>query len=100
MINTVNLIATEVSLACKKEIVVIIDDLDKLDLAAIKSIFQDNIKVLLQPNFCVVYTLPIATIRDGVLKRHIETETNNSIFVMPVLKVYPKGESHKDESQP
>jgi DNA polymerase III delta prime subunit len=100
LINTVNLIAMEVSLACKKEIVVIIDDLDKLDLAAIKSIFQDNIKVLLQPNFFVVYTLPIATIRDGVLKRHIETETNNSIFVMPVLKVYPKGESHKDESQP
>ena len=100
LINTVNLIATEVSLACKKEIVVIIDDLDKLDLAAIKSIFQDNIKVLLQPNFFIVYTLPIATIRDGVLKRHIETETNNSIFVMPVLKVYPKGESHKDESQP
>jgi len=100
LINTVNLIAMEVSLVCKKEIVVIIDDLDKLDLAAIKSIFQDNIKVLLQPNFFIVYTLPIATIRDGVLKRHIETETNNSIFVMPVLKVYPKGESHKDESQP
>ena len=100
LINTVNLIATEVSLACNKEIVVIIDDLDKLDLAAIKSIFQGNIKVLLQPNFFVVYTLPIATIRDGVLKRHIETETNNSIFVMPVLKVYPKGESHKDKSEP
>ena len=100
LIDTLNLIATEVSLACKKDIVVIIDDLDKLDLAAIESIFLKNIKALLQPNFFVIYTIPIATIRDGVLKRHIEDETSNPIFVMPVLKVYPKGESHKNEAQP
>jgi hypothetical protein len=100
LIDTLNLIATEVSLACKKEILVIIDDLDKLDLEAIESIFLKNIKALLQPNFFVIYTIPIAIIRDGVLKKHIEDETSNPIFVMPVLKVYPKGESHKDESQP
>ncbi|WP_353931781.1 P-loop NTPase fold protein [Okeanomitos corallinicola TIOX110] len=100
LIDTLNLIATEVSLACKKDIVVIIDDLDKLDLEAIEKIFKKNIKALLQPNFFVIYTIPIATIRDGVLKKHIEDETSNRIFVMPVLKTYRKGESHKDNTQP
>jgi predicted ATPase len=33
LINTLNLIATEIKLACSQEIVVIIDDLDKLDLS-------------------------------------------------------------------
>jgi len=100
LIDTLNLIATEISLACKKQIVVIIDDLDKLDLDAIEKIFLKNIKALLQPNFFVIYTLPIATIRDGVLKKHIEDETSNRIFVMPVLKIYRKGESHQENTQP
>ncbi|HLO87754.1 MAG TPA: AAA family ATPase [Nostocaceae cyanobacterium] len=100
LIDTLNLIAIEISLACKKEIVVIIDDLDKLDLELVEKIFQKNIKALLQPNFIVIYTIPIAIIRDGVLKKHIEEETSNQIFVMPVLKIYPKGESHKDHPQP
>ncbi|MFM6321112.1 MAG: ATP-binding protein [Microcystis panniformis] len=100
LIDTLNLIATEVSLTCKKQILVIIDDLDKLDLATIKTIFLDNIKALLQPSFFVIYTIPIATIRDGVLRKHIEDETSSPIFVMPVLKVYPKGESHQDQATP
>ncbi|MBS9388157.1 MAG: AAA family ATPase [Dolichospermum sp. WA123] len=100
LIDTLNLIATEVSLACKKEIVVIIDDLDKLSLAIVKQIFQDNIKVLLQPNFFIIYTIPIPTIRDGVLKKYIESETGNPIFVMPVLEIYCKGESHQEGATP
>lgn len=100
LIDTLNLIATEVSLACKKQIVVIIDDLDKLGLEPVEKIFFKNLKPLLQPNFFVIYTIPIAIIRDGVLKRHIENETSNRIFVMPVLKIYRKGESHQENAQP
>jgi nucleoside-triphosphatase THEP1 len=99
LINTLNLIATEIKLACSQEIVVIIDDLDKLDLSKIEEIFKNNVKALLEPNFIVIYTIPIATIRDGVLKKHIEDETSNRIFVMPVLKIYAKGESHQPEPE-
>ncbi|MGB5594997.1 MAG: P-loop NTPase fold protein [Crocosphaera sp.] len=98
LINTLNLIATEIKLACKQEIVVIIDDLDKLDLSKIEEIFKNNVKALLEPKFIVIYTIPIATIRDGVLKKHIEDETSNRIFVMPVLKLYSKGDSHQANS--
>ncbi|MGL5034949.1 MAG: AAA family ATPase, partial [Microcystaceae cyanobacterium] len=67
---------------------VIIDDLDKLDLSKIEETFKNNVKALLEPNFIVIYTILIATIRDGVLKKHIEDEISNRIFVMPVLKIY------------
>ncbi|MGK7940456.1 MAG: P-loop NTPase fold protein [Crocosphaera sp.] len=95
LIDTLNLIATEIKLACKKEIVVIIDDIDKLDLSKIEEIFHKNVKALLEPKFIVIYTIPIATIRDGVLKKHIEDQTSNRIVVMPVLKLYRKGDSHQ-----
>jgi len=100
LIDTLNAIATEIKLATKREILVIVDDLDKSDLAEIEYIFEKNIKALLQPKFIIIYTVPIATIRNGVLKKHIEDETGNEIFVMPVLKLYPKGESRKIDGKP
>jgi AAA ATPase domain len=99
LIDTLNLIATEVTLACGKEIVVIIDDLDKLELPDVEKIFKQNLNILLQPNFIVIYTLPIATIRDGVLKKHIEDAISNRIFVMPVIKLYARGDSHLPNPQ-
>jgi nucleoside-triphosphatase THEP1 len=100
LIDTLNEIATEIKLAYKKDIVVIIDDLDKLELEAVDKIFKQNLNSLLQPNFTVIYTIPISTIRDGVLKKHIEDAVSSRIFVMPVLKLYPKGESHQIDPQP
>ncbi len=100
LIDTLNAIATEIKLATKLEILVIVDDLDKADLAQIDDIFQKNLKALLQPKFIIIYTVPIATIRDGKLKKYIEDETSNRIFVMPVLKLYPMGESRKPDGKP
>jgi nucleoside-triphosphatase THEP1 len=100
LIDTLNLIAIQIELACSKKIVVIIDDLDKLELEAVDKIFKQNLNSLLQPSFTVVYTIPISTIRDGVLKKHIEDAVSNRIFVMPVLKLYAKGESHQQSPQP
>jgi energy-coupling factor transporter ATP-binding protein EcfA2 len=87
------------SIADLIEIVVIIDDLDKLELEDVQKIFKQNLNILLQPNFIVIYTIPIATIRDGVLKNHIEDAISNLIFVMPVVKIYAKGDSHLPNPQ-
>lgn len=100
MLDLINLIATEIMLACNKKIVVIIDDLDKVSLAKVEEIFKYNIKVLLEAKFIVIYTIPIATIRDGVLSSYMKNEAGNRFFVMPVLKMYAKGDSHKPDSQP
>ncbi|MCG9885366.1 MAG: KAP family NTPase [Cyanobacteria bacterium] len=100
LLDTINNIATAIRLACGKPILTIIDDLDKLRLSQINEIFYENLKALLEPNFTVIYTIPIATIRDTRLKSHIETETNTRVQVMPVLKLYAKGDSHRSEALP
>ena len=51
LIARINEIAASINAATSKEILVIIDDLDKLDLAVAREIYQDNIKALLKPNF-------------------------------------------------
>ncbi|MGD1850730.1 MAG: AAA family ATPase [Cyanophyceae cyanobacterium] len=84
LIETINNLAREITVKAKRPIVMIIDDLDKLDLDQVKQIFYQNLKLLLEPYFTVIYTIPIATIRDADLKTYIESETNNSIRVVPV----------------
>lgn len=100
LVETINVLAIEIKLACAKEIVVIIDDIDKLDLEQIEEIFQRNIKALLEPRFIVIYTIPIATIRDGGLKKQIEDETGNLIFLMPVEKLFDQGAHRQTDPQP
>lgn len=98
--ETINLIATEIKLASKLEVVVIIDDIDKLDLSTVRNIFKDNIKALLQTEFAVLYTIPIATLRDGELRYSIESETENRIVFMPVLKLYDRKSLYQASAEP
>ncbi|MEM6755336.1 MAG: ATP-binding protein [Cyanobacteria bacterium P01_C01_bin.38] len=100
LVAQLNIIAAEIELAVKKEILVIIDDLDKLDLAVVNTIYKDNIKALCLPGFRIIYTIPIAAMRETVLRTIIVTETNDQIVVMPVLKLFTKGQSRNANAQP
>lgn len=95
LIARINEIAATIQAAVEKEIIVIIDDLDKLELGVVNEVYKDNIKALCQPAFHIVYTVPIAALRDKFLKPIIETETNDGVVTMPVLKLFPKGDSRK-----
>jgi hypothetical protein len=48
--NMIDRIAAAIQTATKKEVLVIIDDLDKLDLSVVESICRDNINALFSPN--------------------------------------------------
>nr|WP_200892577.1 hypothetical protein [Aliterella atlantica] len=54
-------------------------------------------KIILKPYvyllFNIIYTFPIAALRDKFLKPIIEAETNDQVVAMPVLKLFPKGDS-------
>ncbi|NJL62334.1 MAG: ATP-binding protein [Methylacidiphilales bacterium] len=100
LVAQINIIAAAIQSACQKEILVIIDDLDKLDLGVVNHIFRDNIKALCLPGFRIIYTIPISALRETALKTTIEAETNDQIVPMPVLKLFNKGDSRVVNSQP
>ncbi len=77
---------------------VIIDDLDKLDLAVVRTIFQDNIKALFSPNIRVVFTIPIAVIREPRLITTLESDSR--IVMLPVTKFFPQAVAHQEGAAP
>jgi hypothetical protein len=101
LVATINKIAAVIEASTEnRQVLVIIDDLDKLDLADAKEIFQSHIKSLFQPNFRIILTIPISTLRDVVVAATIQTETNNQIVQMPVSKLFKKGERRETGAKP
>lgn len=92
MVNRLNLLVAEIGASTNKQVLVIIDDLDKLDLGDVEKIFKSHIKALFQPAFQIIYTIPIASLRDAVLQSTLVSESNDQIVTMPVSKLFPKGE--------
>ncbi len=91
-------IAIAIQSTTKKEVLVIIDDLDKLDLAVVESIFQDNIKALFSPNIRVVFTIPIAVVREPRLLATLESESR--ISLLSVTKFFTQDVAHQPEAEP
>jgi energy-coupling factor transporter ATP-binding protein EcfA2 len=89
LIAKINEIQVYIETATGQQILVIIDDLDKLDLAVTDSIFSKNIQPLLDPNCRILYTIPIATLRDVTLKRNIEAKVKK-IHTMRVAKFFSR----------
>jgi hypothetical protein len=99
LVAQINIIAAALQAATDKSILVIIDDLDKLNLSVVEPIFRDNIKTLCLPGFHIIYTVPIAILRDKEILPTLETETNGQIITMPVLKLFTK-ETVNDPNAP
>ncbi len=100
LINKINEIANAIKNEINQEILVIIDDLDKLDLADVKNIFRDNIKALFKPDFKIIFTIPMAALRDKDIIPIIEAETNYQVVKMSILNLFRKGEQKIPDSLP
>lgn len=101
LVATINEIAAVIETSTEnRQVLVIIDDLDKLDLAVAKEIYQSHIKALFQPNFQIILTVPISVLRDVSLAATIQTETNNQVVQMPVSKLFKKGERREAGAKP
>lgn len=77
--------------ATDKKILVVIDDLDKLDLSVTETIFSKNIQSLIDPSLAIIYTLPIATLREVSIKSSINSYINQ-IHTMRVTKFFGKAD--------
>ena len=101
LVTTINKIAAVIEASTEnRQVLVIIDDLDKLDFAVAKEIYQSHIKALFQPNFRIILTAPISALRDVELAATIETETNNQKVLMPVSKLFKKGDRRETGAKP
>jgi energy-coupling factor transporter ATP-binding protein EcfA2 len=91
LVDRVNDIAIAIQAASGKEILVVIDDLDKLDLEIVDRVYRNNISALFQPHFRIIYTIPMAATRDMHLRGIIRNATNNRIQSMWATKFFPRG---------
>ena len=91
LVNRLNILVAQIEATTKKKVLVIIDDLDKLDLGDVDKIFKNHIKALFQPAFRIIYTIPIASLRDAVLQSTLVSESNDQIVTMPVSKLFARG---------
>jgi hypothetical protein len=100
LVAQINIIASAIQSQSKKEILVIIDDIDKLDLERVRDIFQSHIKAIMLPGFRIIMTIPIAALREVSLVATLQSETNDQIVQMPVYQLFKQVESHEVNATP
>ncbi|MEO1146069.1 MAG: ATP-binding protein [Cyanobacteria bacterium J06638_22] len=91
-------IAAAIQAATQKEVLVIIDDLDKLDLPLVISIYRDNINALISPGIQVVFTIPISVVRDVELTAVLESHCQK-LVQFSVTKFYAQDQAHLSDGE-
>ena len=99
LVAQINQLQAYIENATGQSVLVIIDDLDKLDLSVTETIFSKNIQSLLEPNCRILYTVPIATLREVAIKANI-TNYINKIHTMRVAKFFSKTDVRKPDRIP
>lgn len=99
LVAQINQLQAYIENATKQQVLVIIDDLDKLDLSVTETMFRKNIQSLLDPNCRILYTVPIATLREVAIKTSITTYVNK-IYTMRVAKFFSKATVRKPDRVP
>jgi len=100
LVDRINDIASAIEAGCGQEIMVVIDDLDKLDLEIVDRVYRNNISALFQPQFRIIYTIPMAATRDMSLRGIIQNATSIKIQSMWATKLFPRGEDRVPNASP
>ena len=96
--TNIDRISTAIQTATKKEVLVIVDGLDKLDLPLVEAIYRDNINALFSPNIQVVFTIPISVVRDPRLRTNLESACER-IVLLAVTKFYTQDQAHLPDGE-
>lgn len=93
-------IAATIQLTKKQPVLVIIDDLDKLELSKVPSIFRDNVKSLFSPGFRILFTIPIAAAQETEIVGALNSVGIVRPRLFPVAKFFNKADRHNPDAQP
>jgi energy-coupling factor transporter ATP-binding protein EcfA2 len=100
LVRQADLLTAAIQGKTKKEVLVIIDDLDKIDLALVRDVYRDNVNALMLPQFRIVFTIPVSVIRDIELRTILQNATGTSIQQMEICRFYKQGGSRDPQSVP
>jgi hypothetical protein len=100
LVGKADRIAAAIETTTKKPVLVVIDDLDKLDLPLVKSIYRNNIKVLFSPRFRIIFTIPVSAIQDPQVMGALTSEGIVRHQLFPVTRFYPKKDCHDPDAEP
>lgn len=98
LVGKADRIAAAIASTTKKSVLVVIDDLDKLDLPLVESIYRHNIKVLFSPRFRIVFTIPISATQEPQVMGALTSEGIVRPQLFPVSKFYPKSDCHNPKA--
>lgn len=100
LVGKVDRLAAAIEATTKKPVLVVIDDLDKLDLSLVESIYLNNIKALFSPRFRIVFTIPVSAIQEPKVMGALTSEGIVRPSLFPVAKLYSKQDSHNPQAEP
>lgn len=100
LVGKIDRLATAIQIKTKKPVLVIIDDLDKLDLPLVEAIYRNNIKALFSPQIRIVFTIPVSAIQEPQVMGSLTSEGVVRPHLFPVAKFFKKDERHNPEAEP
>ena len=100
LVGKADRIAAAIQTTTQKPVLVVIDDLDKLDLDLVESLYLNNIKVLFSPGFRIVFTIPISATQEPKVMGALTSEGIVRPSLFPVSKFYAKPECRNLQAEP
>ncbi len=100
LVGKIDRLAATIQIKTKKPVIVIIDDLDKLDLPLVEAIYRNNIKALFSPQIRIVFTIPVSAIQEPQVMGVLNSEGVVRPHLFPVAKFFAKSDRHNPEVEP
>jgi energy-coupling factor transporter ATP-binding protein EcfA2 len=99
LVGKIDRLAAAIETTTKKPVLVIIDDLDKLDLGLVESIYRNNIKSLFSPGFRIVFTIPVSAVQEPQMMGALNSEGIVRPHLFPVAKFFHKSDRHNPQAE-
>jgi energy-coupling factor transporter ATP-binding protein EcfA2 len=100
LVRNLDRLAAAIQIETNKSVLVIIDDLDKLDLSIVEPIYRNNLKSLFSPGFKIVFTIPVSAIQEPQVMGALTSEGVVRPNLFPVTKFYPRNDVRKTDHEP
>ena len=100
LVRNLDRLAAAIQIKTEKSVLVIIDDLDKLDLSTVEKIYRNSLKSLFSPGFKIVFTIPISAIPELEIMGTFRSEGVVRPHLFPVTKFYIREDVHQPDAQP